>query len=195
MDLDGRVPRVYVQRNGLGHAFVTVGERNETVVYSYGRYGTLYETSGLTSGKFTPKGEGVMVRYTGKEAALFLSDVKQEGNLDVFQINTGNDAVVAKFYDYQFYRGYNPTNKQKPTYGNPNARVIDIYSLIKNNCVTTTINGLNSVLPVIDSDAITPIGLSYDLQRQSTRSESIIQIENVDKFLEMLVDALIEDYE
>ncbi len=53
VDPDGEAPRLYIQKSGLGHTFVTTGEGVNTVVYSYGRYGALKETSGSTSGKFT----------------------------------------------------------------------------------------------------------------------------------------------
>ena len=90
VDPEGLTPRLYIQKSGLGHVFVTTGEGINTTVYTYGRYGALNETSGSNSGRFTPKGEGVLLRLTSDSAIQYLGDVLEEGNLDIFQIN---DAV------------------------------------------------------------------------------------------------------
>ena len=90
VDPEGLTPILYIQKSGLGHVFVTTGEGINTTVYTYGRYGALNETSGSNSGRFTPKGEGVLLRLTSDSAIQYLGDVLEEGNLDIFQIN---DAV------------------------------------------------------------------------------------------------------
>ena len=41
IDADGRLPRIYIERKGFEHAFVTVGNGDNTIVYTYGRYGEL----------------------------------------------------------------------------------------------------------------------------------------------------------
>jgi len=41
IDPDGRELRLYVETKGLGHVFVRAGTGDNTVVYTYGRYGEL----------------------------------------------------------------------------------------------------------------------------------------------------------
>ena len=131
VDPDGRVPRVYIQRNGLGHVFVTTHNGNNTVVYSYGRYGAISETSGSTSGRFTPNGEGVLLRYEGQDAANFLSRVNNEGNFDIYTVNNASDEQTSKYYDDAFNNGTRPSDERKDSYNDQNARVIDQCSLFE----------------------------------------------------------------
>lgn len=72
IDKDGQKTRIYISKNLPGHAFLTTGEGSNTIVYTYGRYGALNESSGQTSGGATPRGEGVFGRLS-KEAAYGLS--------------------------------------------------------------------------------------------------------------------------
>jgi len=62
VDPDGRTPRIYVEPQKFGHAFVTVGEGKNTVVYTYGRYGSVDKDK--SSGRdWSPTGDGVLVRW------------------------------------------------------------------------------------------------------------------------------------
>ena len=183
VDPDGEAPRLYIQKSGLGHTFVTTGEGVNTVVYSYGRYGALKETSGSTSGKFTPKGEGVLLRYRGKDAAEYLRQVKDEVNVEIYLISSGSDEKTASYFDAMFEEGTPPSNPEKNTFNNPDAKVIDTYSLLRNNYVTTSIGGINVDEDLVESKSISPNGLVKDLNKLSDNSKNIIKVENPIDFI------------
>ena len=58
IDKDGKKTRIYISKNLPGHAFLTTGEGSNTIVYTYGRYGALNESSGQTSGGAPPRWRG-----------------------------------------------------------------------------------------------------------------------------------------
>ena len=73
VDPDGRVVRIYIESGIIGHTFVTTGEGSNTKVYTYGRYGEFYPiSSGITIGKYTPTGEGILAIGSGEQAADYL---------------------------------------------------------------------------------------------------------------------------
>ena len=190
VDPDGRAPRLYIQKSGIGHAFITTGEGRNTIVYSYGRYGALDETSGSTSGKLTPKGEGVLLKYSGKDAIEYLSQVKTEGNIEIYHISSGSDEKTNSHFDAMFEGGTPPSNPDKESFNNPNAKVIDTYSLLENNCVTTSIDGINVDGIIVESDAISPKGLARDLNKQSDNTNHIVKIEKPIDFINNLLKLL-----
>ena len=187
VDPDGKDPRLYIQKTGLGHVFVTTGEGKNTVVYSYGRYGALNESSGSTSGKLTPKGEGVLLKYSGKDAIEYLCQVKTEENVEIYHISSGSDENTAAHFDTMFEGGAQPSDPDKKSFHNPNAKVIDTYSLLKNNCVTTSINGINVDGKIVESNAISPKGLAKDLNKQSNNTENIVKEEHPIDFINDLL--------
>ena len=73
VDPDGREPRIYVEKQAFGHAFVTVNNGDSAVVYTYGRYGELGKDKS-SARSTTPIGEGVLIRLTGNEAKQFIKD-------------------------------------------------------------------------------------------------------------------------
>ena len=190
VDPDGLTPRLYIQKSGIGHAFVTSGDGKNTIVYTYGRYGALNESSGSNSGVLTLKGEGVLLRLSGDSAADYLSSVQKEGNFDIFQINIANDSVVSSFYDEKFSAGSSPSEPTKSSFNNPNARVIDTYSLFRNNCVTTSLEGINSSSQVLDADVIAPISLARFMLKYSKENSEVIKIDNPQEFIKDLLNAL-----
>ena len=183
VDFDGRIPRLYIQKSGFGHAFVTVGEGKNTIVYTYGRYGAVYETSGSTSGKYTPTGEGVLQRLSGSDAASYLNHIHKEGKFEIYQISSANDDSVSSYFDILFEQGTPPSNPEKDTYNNPNAKVINTYSLLNINCVTTSLNGININKDIIKSKAISPFKLNIDLYIQSAKDSQVIHIGNPEAFI------------
>ena len=188
VDPDGQTPRLYIQKSGIGHAFVTVGEGRNTIVYTYGRYGALNESSGSDSGVLTPKGEGVLLRLTGDSAEDYLSSVQKEGYFDIFQINEADDSTVSAFYDERFSAGSSPTEPTKSSFNNPNARVINTYSLFNNNCVTTSLEGINSSSKVIDTDIIAPRSLARFMRKYSKENSDVIKIDNPQEFIKDLLN-------
>ena len=143
IDPDGRAPRIYIDGTGLGHAFVTIGEGENTVVYTYGRYGAL-GSSGSILRSGTPSGEGVLIKKTGKEAQKYLNEELEKGDLSVYTINNSKDENVADFFDALWDKGTHPTDEKKKSYKDPNAKVVDDYNLFSNNCTTKTISGINN---------------------------------------------------
>ena len=142
IDPDGQKPRIYVETKGFGHAFVTVGTGDNTIVYTYGRYGELGKNKSSARGT-TLTGEGVLIKLTGNEAKEFIKNQMLEKEAMAFEFKKGSDELVAKYFNNIF----NSSNKIPTTgqyKGNENARVVDTYNLFNNNCVTTSINGVQS---------------------------------------------------
>ena len=77
--------------------FLSVGDGPNLTIYSYGRYGALYSSSGSTCGDLTPRGEGVMRRYTGKEAMDFFAK-NQHSIVAIYEINSDTDKSIMKYY-------------------------------------------------------------------------------------------------
>jgi RHS repeat-associated protein len=142
IDPDGREPRIYVETKGFGHAFVTVGTGDKTVVYTYGRYGELGKNKSSARGT-TPTGEGVLIKLTGDKAKSFIQDQITNKEAVVFEFTKGSDEAVAKHFDNKL----NSSDKT-PTIGdyagNENAKVVDKYNVLTNNCVTTSVEGVQS---------------------------------------------------
>ena len=141
IDTDGNDPRVCIYKDGVGHAFVTVGGGPNTVVYSYGRYGAL-GSGGSSLRALTPTGEGVLCRYTGINAYDYLRKVSKM-ELSVYKIKSVSDEEVSQYLDKLWNGGTQPTNPKKNSYNNPDCRVIDEYNLFNNNCVTTSVGAIN----------------------------------------------------
>ena len=176
---------------GLGHAFITTGEGNNTTVYRYGRYGALYTpSSGITSGAFTPTGEGVLLILKNKSAASYLNDVREDGHIQIYELPNGIDENIDDHFQNKFNGGSSPTNPEKSTYNNPEARTIDTYNLFGNNCVTTTRTGIEAGGVDIHSTAISPAGLYRDLSKQSKGDDSIKSVDDPDALLEQLIQLL-----
>ena len=191
VDYDGRKARIYVEKSVPGHAFLTTGELGNTIVYTYGRYGALKPLSGLTSGRFTPMGEGGFGRLSGQAAYDYLYDVLSEDNFDVFELNNFNENKLQMYYDAIFFSSNkklsNPNNKR---FGDPNYRVIDTYYLWSNNCVTTTRRGIEFAGGnILWSNTILPIKFDTDLTIQSFFSDDLTRISEPRYFLEDLLNS------
>ncbi|MDR1199206.1 MAG: DUF6443 domain-containing protein [Prevotellaceae bacterium] len=204
IDPDGKQPRIYVQSKGLGHVFVTVNKGKNTIIYSYGRYGSV-GSSGITSGRFTPMGEGVLYRKTGDEAQKYLSEVQSEGKFSIYTINGADDHAVANFYDEQWNNGTRPTDENKVSYTDENAKVVDTYNLFDNNCVTKSIDGINNKDNILDYTDRRVAGTTYDgityyqnvninspsrlkqyLDNMPKSNTDIVKIENPQEFIKKL---------
>jgi RHS repeat-associated protein len=208
VDSDGKQPRIYIQSKGLGHAFVTVNEGQNTIVYSYGRYGSV-GSSGIASGRFTPVGEGVLHKKTGEEAQKYLAEVQSEGKFSIYTINNADDNAVASFYDEQWDNGTRPTDENKASYTDENAKVVDTYNLLNNNCVTKSIDGINNKDNILDYTHKQVAGTTYDgityyqsininspsrlkqyLDNLSKSNINIVKIENPQEFIRLLQEQI-----
>lgn len=192
VDENGKIPRIYTQTKGTGHAFVTIGEGSNTIVYTYGRYGSLYGSSGITSGRFTPSGEGVLIKKTGKAAAKYLKDVAGEGEFYVYEIQNGDDEKTERYYDQELETGLSPSGGNKEIYSDSEVRVVDNYSLFKNNCVTKTLDGINAGKGknILDDPAKAPKVLKNNLDIKSQTEKNIVKIEDPLKFVLSLIEII-----
>lgn len=176
VDPDGTTPRIFVETKGFGHAFVSAGSGNNTVVYTYGRYGGLEKNKSIARST-TPTGEGVLVKLTGKEALSYINKKVSNDNASVFEFTNIDDKDVQDYFDTQL-----STSTQNPSSGvysdSDNAKVVDKYNLLSNNCVTTSINGLQSVssADLKLSGIITPLFLKIKLLLRSQSSNEINKV-------------------
>ena len=77
---------------------------------------------------------------------------------------------------------------RKSSFNNPNARVINTYSLFNNNCVTTSLEGINSSSKVIDTDIIAPRSLARFMRKYSKENSDVIKIDNPQEFIKDLLN-------
>jgi len=149
VDPDGETPKIYIETTGItGHAFITVGEGKNTVVYTYGRF--LGGDKGKSSANsLDPSGKGVLIKLTGKEAQRYIRHQLKDNKAKAYEITDASDQKVMEYFDKIFSQGRklnseeaNFYNSKATKYGNSDdARVIDNYSLLNNNCVDMTTDG------------------------------------------------------
>ena len=131
IDVQGDSVRVYVETVGLGHTWISVGEGDEMVVYTYGRYDHTYKGNPLSDGP------GVLVRLSGDKAKEFNDEKELEGKLSVFTISDVNDNDIMDIANKLFDSSEQLPSERSKRYANdPDAHVIDEYSLLNNNCTT-----------------------------------------------------------
>ena len=149
VDRDGMRPKLYVETQGLGHTFITIGEGKNTIVYTYGRYlGGDKEKS--IFGSSDPTGRGVLIRYKGKDAQQYIKHELSVQGAQAFEIKDASDKKIQKYMDNMFSKGRMLTRsesakykKASHEYGLPsNARVIDKYRLLSNNCTTKSVTAV-----------------------------------------------------
>ena len=142
IDIEGYKPRIYYELQRLGHTFVTTGSGSTTTVYTYGRYAELGKDKSSARNS-TPTGEGVLIILKGQEARDFIENQINNRNAVVYEFVSGSDAKVDKFFQDKF----NNSDKIPTTgtyAGNENARVIDEYNLLTNNCTTISIEAIQA---------------------------------------------------
>ena len=149
VDPDGLTPRIYVETKGVGHAFVSVEVNGELIVYTYGRYlGGDKNKSALNS--LDPTGKGVLIRLTGEDAKKYIKDKVGKMGASIYEFNDASDEKVMQYYENMFSLGTKLSDREAQLYNNnpgnhgtsDDARVIDQYSLLSNNCVTKSTNGI-----------------------------------------------------
>ena len=130
IDENGDSTRVYVETNQLGHAWLSVGEGKDMVVYSYGRYNGTYKGNQLSNG------DGVLLRLTDDKAKNYIDKKKVEG-MNTFVITDVNDKKVKEYVDNLFNSSTRlPDEKSKEYNNDSSAHIIDSYNLLSNNCTT-----------------------------------------------------------
>lgn len=198
IDPDGKKPRIYIEGKGVGHAFVTVGSGKDLTVYTYGRY-LGGGKSKPSSNSLDPSGRGVMIKLMGDEAQRYVDDQIQNKDARGYEFNDVEDADVASFFDNIMESGRqltseeaNAYNSNESRYGSADdARVIDEYKLMSNNCATfctdameaagtsETFNNKKSSRRNTPLKATTPFSLELYLENQiNNNSDNIIRPES-----------------
>ena len=179
VDPDGESPRIYVETSGLfGHAFVTIGSGKNTIVYTYGRYAELGKDKSSSRGT-TPTGEGVLIKLEGEEAMQYINKQINSNDASVFEFKNASDELVGKYFDKKL----NDSNKVPKIgkYANAeNAKVVDEYNLLTNNCVTTSVDGIQVGMQektILDM-LISPNDLKDFLNIMSLLSTNVRKIEH-----------------
>jgi len=152
IDLDGLEAWVYTETDGFGHAFIVVPtdvDVKSLTVYTYGRYNGSYTPS---LGGAAPFGDGVLIKYTGRDATDFIQKRLMLGNGEstfAFEFPKADASAIREHYDKMFAAGRVPPqgSKADEEYGDK-ARIIDTYQLLpaggnaSSTCVTKTCEGL-----------------------------------------------------
>ena len=144
IDVDGDSIRVYTETTSFGHSWLSVGEGNDMVVYTYGRYNGTYK--GANDKYFfnsLANGDGCLLRLHGKEAEDYFS-IKAKNNYKVFTIKDIDDKDVSSIIDNIFFSSNRSIkNSSEPYINSNNSRIIDDYNLLSNNCTTFVCDVLN----------------------------------------------------
>ena len=141
VDYDGRKPRIYVETKGFGHVFVTTGNGQNTTVYTYGRYGDINWNKSSSAGS-ARNGEGVLIIMKGKEALEYIKNEITKMEARVYEVPSGNDEKVDKHFRNLFDSSDKKPSKKR--YRNAeNARVVDEYDLLDNNCTTKSLEAIS----------------------------------------------------
>ena len=190
VDPDGEKPRIYIEGGFLGHAFISIGDGKDLIIYSYGRYGALDPvSSGCHSYGLTPSGEGVLRRLQGNDAATYLNSVMDD--VQIFEIDIDSDETIASYYDALMQNKKAPDNASSMS---GTSRVIDEYSLWDNNCVTTTVKGVNkccnNILGDESYDIIHPGSLGNYLTELAEEHKYINKINKTKQYIKDLIESL-----
>ena len=144
IDINGDSVRVYTETDSYGHSWLSVGEGDDMVVYSYGRFnGTYKGQKGINFANGLGNGDGVLLRMTGKEAKDYQLD-KEKLGMNAFTITDITDEDVSRILDTKFKSSSKlPNIPGRDYYDAPYARIIDDYELLDNNCTTFVSDILN----------------------------------------------------
>ena len=131
IDVKGDSVRVYIETVGLGHTWISAGEGDEMVVYTYGRYDHTYKGNALSDGP------GVLVRLSGDKAREFNDYKQSEGKMSIFTLTDVKDNDIMNIANELFdSSGQLPSERSKRYANDTDAHIIDEYSLLNNNCTT-----------------------------------------------------------
>ncbi len=183
VDPEGRKPRIYIQKhvNIYGHVFVTTGENENTILYTYGRYGNTY---GSTIGNQHLRGDGVLKVMKGKYAQDYLKDVLLKGDVAIFIIAKASDQAVNQYYEDCLSKGREVGPEVKKDYSR--AGIIDTYDFLINNCTTTSIEAINVDHDNIQTATSIPILLFWGLMSEGIDPDIIIMQDPVDYIQELI---------
>ena len=183
VDTDGERPRIYVETKGFGHVFVTTGSGQNTTVYTYGRYGdvTWNKSSSVSSAR---NGEGVLIVMKGKEALRYIKNEITKMEARVYEVSSGSDEKVDKHFGNMF--ASSDKKPSKKSYSNAeNARVIDKYDLLDNNCTTKSLEAISvGTDGEFDIESTSPSNLDTKLYYENKKDDSRIRKVTYDELYE-----------
>ena len=144
IEINGDSVRVYTETDSYGHSWLSVGEGDDMVVYSYGRFnGTYKGQKGINFANGLGNGDGVLLRMTGEKSKDYQSE-KEELGMNAFTITDITDEDVSKILDAKFSSSSKlPNMPGRDYYNAPYAHIIDDYKLLGNNCTTFVSDILN----------------------------------------------------
>ncbi len=160
VDVNGDSIRVYTETTsnyGMGHAWISVGEDDDMILYTYGRYnGTNKGPDGSLN--TLSNGPGVLVRLVGDAAKKYNEQKAAETNMSVNVITDITDEQLIQVLDAQFYSSNKLPDKESSSYYNaPHAHIVDEYSLLWNNCATMVSKALNKAgSTVLQNEILVP---------------------------------------
>ncbi len=128
---------IWVETKGTGHTFLTVHNKDDLILYTYGRYDDAYlVTAGLM-------GEGVLIRYTGTQATTYIKKELYRLSCQAYLISDVSKEKVKQIFD-QIWNSSSehPDGKGVAEDIKKFGRVIDHYDLSGNNCTTKVIDVL-----------------------------------------------------
>lgn len=141
------------------------------VVYTYGRYGDLKKDKSITEGT-NLIGEGVLIKLTGNDAKDYISDQMLNKDAIVFEFQDASDKQVMTYFEDRWKRSDKVPTKEKGYVNSKTAKVVDEYNLFKNNCVTTSVSGMQRGLKQdINIKSIIPYDLKIVLDRREKIDE------------------------
>lgn len=164
VDWDGLELRIYTETKGTGHTFITVKNKDDVIVYTYGRYAGGDAITGGTTGK------GVLIKYTGEKAKDFIKTELYRMEAEAFQIDDADETKVQTFMDAMYNASTESPNTGDAdidTYG----KVVDTYNLFGNNCTTKSCNATKAGESTVFSDN----GPEQDLAIPSSLKEFLTQ--------------------
>ena len=174
VDNDGKKPRIYVETKGFGHVFITTGSGQNTTVYTYGRYGdvTWNKSSSASSAR---NGEGVLIIMKGKEALGYIKNEVTKMEARVYEVSSGNDEKVDKHFGNMF--DSSDKKPSKKSYSDAeNARVVDEYDLLDNNCTTKSLEAINvGTNGEFDIESTSPSNLDTKLYYENKKDDSRVR--------------------
>jgi hypothetical protein len=188
----------WVERDDFGHAWVTVHRANkENVVYSYGRFGDTWGSSGQDgpgSGKGNPFGEGIMLKIPGKRGIAYNQEKLQKQDAKAYHIKDVDVETVYKLFESVWnsssLKSENLTTDNRRDYGH----VLDQYKLLSNNCTTLSGKtleragtkvfirkelvpaGYRSLMEVtLITPPVSPDGLATLLRNQASKKPEVVE--------------------
>jgi hypothetical protein len=147
---------------------------NRTTVYTYGRYGGLDKDK--SSGRSLSRtGEGVLVVMKGDEALKYIEHEVKDMGASIYEIKNGSDEKIDTHFNDMF-----ESSDQKPSAGkyqeSDNARVVDTYDLLDNNCTTKSAEAVKiSTDGKVDLNSKGPANVDTKLYYENQKKDSQVR--------------------